>query len=98
VLFTVVTRTRYRSPGGVIQTIAGVIAAIIIIGIVLVLIKANPNNDVVHFIHQIGAFFAKPFADLFPRSNPRQDILINWGIAAIVYLIVGAIIARLARR
>jgi hypothetical protein len=94
----VVTRTRYRSPGGVIQTIAGVIAAIIIVGIVLVLMKANPNNDIVHFILQIGHFFAKPFEDLFPQSNPRQDILVNWGIAAIVYLLVGAIIARLARR
>jgi hypothetical protein len=94
----VVTRTRYRSPGSVIQTIAGVIAAIIIVGIVLVLMKANPNNDIVHFILTIGRFFARPFEDLFPRSNPRQDILLNWGIAAIVYLLVGAIIARLARR
>ena len=93
-----VTRTRYRSPGGVIQTIAGVIAGIIIVGIVLVLIKANQNNDIVHFILQIGHFFAKPFEDLFPQDNPRQDILVNWGIAAIVYLLVGAIIARLARR
>jgi hypothetical protein len=94
----VVTRTRYRSPGGVIQTVAGIIAAIIVVGIVLVLMKANQNNDLVHFILQIGRFFAKPFEDLFPRSNPRQDILLNWGIAAIVYLFVGAIIARLARR
>lgn len=93
-----VTRTRYRSPGGVIQTIAGIIAAIIIIGIVLVLIKANPSNDIVKFVHDIGAFFARPFRDLFPRSNPREDILINWGIAALAYLLVGAIIARLARR
>jgi uncharacterized protein YggT (Ycf19 family) len=94
----VVTRTRYRSPGGVIQTIAGIIAAILIVGIVLVLIKANPNNDIVQFIHNIGAFFARPFRDLFPRANPREDILINWGIAALVYLLIGAIIARLARR
>ena len=93
-----VTRTRYRSPGNVIQTIAGVIAAIIIIGIVLVLIKANPNNQIVDFILDIGNFLTKPFHGLFPQDNPRQDILVNWGIAAIVYLIIGAIIARLARR
>jgi hypothetical protein len=98
VLFTVVTRTRYRSPGGVIQTIAGVIAAIIIVGIVLVLIRANPNNDIVKFILDLGRFFTRPFRDIFPRSDPRQNILLNWGIAAIVYLIIGAIIARLARR
>jgi hypothetical protein len=94
----VVTRTRYRSPSSVIQTIFGVIAAIIIVGIVLVLIKANPSNDIVNFILDLGRFFTRPFRDMFPRSNPRQDILLNWGIAAIVYLIVGAILARIARR
>jgi hypothetical protein len=94
----VVTRTRYRSPGSVIQTIAGVIAGIIILGIVLVLIKANPNNQIVDFILDVGRFLTTPFHNLFPQDNPRQDILVNWGIAAIVYLIVGALIARLVRR
>jgi hypothetical protein len=94
----VVTRTRYRSPGSVIQTIFGIIAAIIIIGIVLVLIKANQNNDIVNFVLDLGRFFTRPFRDMFPRSNPRQDILLNWGIAAVVYLLVGAILARLAHR
>ena len=93
-----VTRTRYRSPGSVITTIAGVIAGVIILGIVLVLIKANPNNQIVDFILDVGRFLTKPFHNLFPQDDPRQDILVNWGIAAIVYLIVGALLARLARR
>ena len=93
-----VTRTRYRSPGSVITTIAGIVAAIIILGIVLVLIKANPNNQIVDFILDVGRFLTTPFHNLFPQDNPRQDILVNWGIAAIAYLILGALIARLARR
>jgi hypothetical protein len=94
----VVTRTRYRSPGSVITTIAGVIAGVIILGIVLVLIKANPNNEIVNFILDVGRFLTTPFHNLFPQDNPRQDILVNWGIAAIAYLILGALLARLARR
>ena len=93
-----VTRTRYRSPGSVISTIAGIVAAIIILGIVLVLIKANPNNEIVNVILDVGLFLTTPFHGLFPQDNPRQDILVNWGIAAVVYLIVGALLARLARR
>jgi hypothetical protein len=46
----------------------------------------------------VGRFLTKPFHNLFPQDDPRQDILVNWGIAAIVYLIVGALIARLVRR
>jgi len=98
VLFTVVTRTRYRSPASVITGIAAVIAGIIVLGIVLVLVNANQNNDIVDLILDIGRFFARPFEDLFPQADPKNDILLNWGIAAVAYLIIGAIIARIVRR
>jgi len=98
VLFTVVTRTRYRSPASVITGIAAVIAGIIVLGIVLVLVNANQNNDIVDLILDIGRFFARPFEDLFPQADPENDILLNWGIAAVAYLIIGAIIARIVRR
>ena len=93
-----VARTRRRSPASVITTIAAIIARIIVIGIVLVLVGANQNNDIVDLVLDIGRFFARPFADLFPQDDPENNILLNWGIAAIAYLIVGAIIARIVRR
>ena len=93
-----VARTRRRSPASVITTIAAIIAGIIVIGIVLVLVGANQNNDIVDLVLDIGRFFARPFADLFPQDDPENNILLNWGIAAIAYLIVGAIIARIVRR
>ena len=93
-----VTRTRYRSPASVITGIAAVIAGIIVLGIVLVLVNANQNNDIVDLILDIGRFFARPFEDLFPQADPKNDILLNWGIAAVAYLIIGAIIARIVRR
>lgn len=96
--FTVVTRTRYRSPASVITGIAAVIAGIIVLGIILVWVKANQDNMIVDFFLDIGRFFATPFENLFPQNDVREDILVNWGIAAIAYLVVGAIIARIARR
>jgi hypothetical protein len=82
----------------VITAIAGVIAGIIVVGILLVLMKANQNNTIVDFVLDIGRFFTRPFRDLFPQDDPRDNILVNWGIAAVAYLVLGAIIARLARR
>ncbi len=93
-----VTRTRRRSSGSVITAIAGAIAAVIIVGILLVLLKANQQNTIVDFVLDIGRFFTRPFRDLFPQDDARQDIFVNWGIAALAYLILGAVIARLARR
>ncbi len=93
-----VTRTRHRSPASVITGIAAIIAGIIVVGIILVLVDANQRNTIVDFILDIGRFFVRPFRDLFPQDDPKENIVINWGIAALVYLIVGAIIARIVRR
>ncbi len=74
-----VTRTRYRSPGSIITAIAGLIAGIIVLGIILVLVDANQRNTIVDFILDIGRFFARPFEDLFPQDDPKENIVINWG-------------------
>jgi hypothetical protein len=94
----VVTHTRYRSPASVITAIAGLIAGVILLGIILVLVDANQRNTIVDFVLDIGRFFVRPFRDLFPQDDPKENMVVNWGIAAIAYLIVGAIIARIVRR
>jgi uncharacterized protein YggT (Ycf19 family) len=94
----VAVRTRNYGAASVVMTIATIIALFIIAGIVLVLVGANMNNDIVDFVMDIGRFFARPFGDLIPQDNQRANYVVNWGIAAIVYLIVGSIIARLIRR
>lgn len=91
-------RTRNYGAASVVMTIALIIAGIIVAGIVLVLVGANMQNTVVDFVMDIGRFFAKPFGDLFPQDEFKRDYVINWGIAALVYLLVGAILARIIRR
>ncbi|HET7046712.1 MAG TPA: hypothetical protein VFI54_00455 [Solirubrobacteraceae bacterium] len=39
-----------------------------------------------------------PFDGIFSFDNARVAIAVNWGIAAVVYLIVGGLIARLIGR
>lgn len=91
-------RTRNYGAASVVMTIATIIAGIIVLGIVLVLLGANMQNTVVDFVMDIGRFFAKPFGDLFPQNSVKQNYVVNWGIAALVYLLVGALIARVIRR
>ena len=80
------------------MTIFGVIAAIIVVCILLVLVGANGHNDLVHLVMSIGRFFVRPFEHLIPQDTIKQDIVVNWGIAAIVYLLVGSFLARLTSR
>jgi protein-S-isoprenylcysteine O-methyltransferase Ste14 len=57
----------------VIQFVASIVVLVIIAGILLVVLKANPSNGVVSGVH-------------------------SWGIAVVVYLAVGGLIARLLGR
>ena len=91
-------RTRSSGAASIVMTIAAVIAGIIVLGIVLVLVGANQANDIVNVIMDVGRFFAGPFDDLIPQDNQRANYVVNWGIAALVYLLVGAILARIIRR
>ncbi len=75
---------------------AVLIAVLIVLAIVLRDVDANASNSVVKGIHEGANFFAGAFTGLITfAGHPKRAISVNWGIAAVVYLIVGALIARL---
>jgi hypothetical protein len=81
--------------GRVVRLIVGIIVLIIVAGIVLVLLKANPANTIVSDVHDAARWLAGPFDGIFSFHNARVALAVNWGLAAVVYLIVGGLIARL---
>ena len=82
----------------IVRSLAGIIALIIVVAIVLFLIGANPSNQIVSAIHDAGAWLAGPFKNLFSIHNAKLAMAVNWGLAALAYLIVGHIIASLLAR
>ena len=82
----------------VVHLVVSVVVLIIVAGIVLVLLKANPTNSIVAHIHDWARWLVGPFDGIFSFDNARVAIAVNWGIAAVVYLIAGGLIARLIGR
>jgi hypothetical protein len=82
----------------IVRSLAGIIALVIVVAIVLFLVGANPSNQIVSAIHDAGAWLAGPFKNLFSIHNAKLAMVVNWGLAALVYLIVGHIIASLLVR
>ena len=91
-------RTRNYGAARAVMTIFAIIAGVIVLGILLILVGANQQNTLVDFVLDVARFFTKPFANLIPQDNQKENITINWGIAAVAYLLLGALIARLVRR
>jgi hypothetical protein len=82
----------------IIRLVVSVVVLIIIAGILLVVLKANPTNGIVSDVHGWARSLAGPFDGMFSFHNAHTAIAVNWGIAAVVYLFIGGLIARLLGR
>jgi hypothetical protein len=106
----VADRQRRRDRTGALQSVMGsglrllarfvhlvvsVVALIIVAGILLVMLKANPTNAIVADVHGWAHWLAGPFDGMFGLRNARTAVAVNWGIAVVVYLFVGELITRL---
>ena len=87
-----------RALARIIRLIAGVVAALIVLGIVLVVLEANPDNAGASFFLGIAEWLVTPFGDLFTLKQEKIQVAVNWGIAAVVYLLIGVAIATILRR
>ncbi len=82
----------------IVQLVASVVVLIIIAGILLVVLKANPTNTVVSDVHGWARSLAGPFDGMFSFRNAHTAIAVNWGIAVVVYLLAAGLITRLLGR
>ena len=87
-----------RGVARIVDLITAVVVGIIVLGILLVVLKANPENGIVDALRDAAKWLSKPFDAIFEMDKRRTEIAVNWGIAAVVYLIVGRVLARLIRR
>jgi hypothetical protein len=79
----------------IVQFVVSIVVLIIVAGILLVVFKANPTNSIVSEVHSWAHSLAGPFDRMFSFHSANTAIAVNWGIAAVVYLFAGVLIARL---
>jgi len=75
-----------------------IVAVTILLAIGLLLLKANAHNAIVSDVHDAANWLAGPFNKMFHLKNRRHETALNWGVALIVYVIVGRTLARVVRR
>ena len=85
----------------IVRIVFGVLATILALGAVLVVLRNNINeqNSIVEFITNVADAISGPFSrtdgifDFTGKNAVAKNALLNWGIAAIVYLLVGRLLA-----
>jgi drug/metabolite transporter (DMT)-like permease len=86
--------------GAVLRMLGLAVAFFIAIGIALVALEANEDSGLVEAWLDGCRWLVAPFDDIFDlrRGREKLQIAINWGIAALVYLAIAMILARLVAR
>ena len=84
-----------------VRLVFGVLATILALGAVIVALRSNINeqNSIVELITNVADAISGPFSrddGIFAftgKNAASKNALLNWGIAAIVYLIIGRLLA-----
>src|SRR5436190_4624347 len=75
-----------------------VVVGLILVGIVLVVLEANRDNSIVNSLLDAARWLAQPFRDVFTIHSHKEDVAVNYGLAALVYAVAGGIVVRLLWR
>lgn len=81
----------------VINVVGAILALILVAHILFALLGANPNNTLAATIADWANVLALWFVNLFTLGDAKLQLLLNYGLAAIFWLIVAGLLARLVR-
>jgi hypothetical protein len=83
---------------GLARWIGLILATFLVLHIIFVIGQANAANGIVSFVKGWAVPASLGFKDLFTPSDPKLTVLVNYGIAALFWLVVSAVVSRLIRR
>jgi hypothetical protein len=83
---------------GLLRIIGLLIVAILVIHIVLVVLDANAANTFAATIASLADTFDLGLSNLFQYSEPKLSVILNYGVAAIIWFVITSVVVRLVRR
>jgi hypothetical protein len=82
----------------VLRVIGLIIVAFLVVHILLNTFDANPVNQFATFVRNGAYFFSLGLGDLFQPQNPKVGVAVNFGIAAVIWMIITNVVCGLIRR
>jgi hypothetical protein len=82
----------------IVRLVTTIVVGLIVAGIVLHLLDASSGNAIVSAVYDAAGWLVTPFKGIFSPHGAHARIAANWGLAAVVYAIVGGLLSRLLAR
>jgi hypothetical protein len=91
--------------GRIVSAVAGIagwigliFAVVLVAHVVLTVGGANPDNGITSTIRDWSQPLSLGFRDLFTPQDAKLRVLVNYGLAAVFWLVIRSIVLRLIRR
>jgi hypothetical protein len=83
---------------GVVSWVGLALAVVLVVHVVLTVGGANPDNFITSSVKAIAEPVALAFRNLFEPGDAKLRVIVNFGLAALFWLAVRAIVLKLVRR
>lgn len=91
-------RKGLRLLAGLVKLVGSIFALILVIYIVFVVGEANPANSWTGTISDWAHSLNFGLDNLFTPAEPKLAVAVNYGIAALIWLVLASIVAKILRR
>lgn len=78
-----------------LRVIGLIIVAVLVIHILLTVFDANPANAFASFINHAAQTVSLGMTDLFTPRNPKVAVAVNYGTAAVIWLVVTLVVVHM---
>jgi hypothetical protein len=95
---TGVIRPLLSQLANLITTLGWLIALLMVVYILFVILRANPSNPWAAYVESWAPRMNLGVGDLVAVANPTIKVLITYGVAAILWAVIGTVVGWLIRR
>lgn len=82
----------------VVRVVTGITTAIFVLHIAFVVLGANQGNGFVSTVYTLAKTLVLGLGDVFTPDDALLGVFLNYGLAALVYLVIGQLIIKALRR
>jgi hypothetical protein len=90
--------SRAGTVANVVRLVVGLVVMIFVLHILFVVLSANESNSIVSLVYVLAKTLVLGFGDVFTPHDALIGVVLNYGLAALVYLVIGELVVKALRR
>lgn len=82
----------------IVHIVVSIVVLVFALHVLFVVLDANQSNGFVSFIYTLAQTFVLGLGDVFTPDDALLGVILNYGLAALIWFLVGQLIIKIVRR